>query len=177
TISLSAGSRIEMQDGAGLMTAGGDHQFTLDSATITGRAGGASDSGILLHSQSTEQAGVRVPAGTTTPIDIATGSVGLNATASQLTGDVLMESGTADIALAGGSTLTGALVERKGARVARLALDASSTWRVRGDSSLATLDNAGTGAFVAPGASGDFKTVTVDHYVGGGLLVLNTRMG
>lgn len=177
TISLSAGSRIEMQEGAGLMTAGGDHQFTLDSATITGRAGGASDSGLLLHSQSTEQAGVRVPAGTTTPIDIATGRVGLNATASQLSGDVLMESGTADIALAGGSTLTGALVERKGARVARLALDASSTWRVRGDSSLATLDNAGTVAFVAPGASGDFKTVTVDHYVGGGLLVLNTRMG
>lgn len=177
SISLSAGSRIEMQDGAGLMTAGGDHQFTLDSATITGRAGGASDSGILLHSQSTEQAGVRVPAGTTTPIDIATGRVGLNAMASQLTGDVLMESGTADIALARGSTLTGALVERKGARVARLALDASSTWRVRGDSSLATLDNAGTVAFVAPGASGGFKTVTVDHYVGGGLLVLNTRMG
>lgn len=177
TISLSAGSRIEMQEGAGLMTAGGDHQFTLDSATITGRAGGASDGGLLLHSQSTEQARVRVPAGTTTPRDIATGRVGLNATASQLTGDVLMESGTADIALAGGSTLTGALVERKGARVARLALDASSTWRVRGDSSLATLDNAGTVAFVAPGASGDFKTVTVDHYVGGGLLVLNTRMG
>lgn len=177
TISLSAGSRIEMQDGAGLMTAGGDHQFTLDSVTITGRAGGASEGGILLHSQSTEQAWVRVPAGTTTPRDIATGRVGLNATASRLTGDVLMESGSADITLAGGSTLTGSLVERKGARVARLALDASSTWRVRGDSSLATLDNAGTVAFVAPGASGDFKTVTVDHYVGGGLLVLNTRMG
>lgn len=177
TISLSAGSRIEMQDGAGLMTAGGDHQFTLDSVTITGRAGGASDGGILLHAQSTEQARVRVSAGTTTLSDIATGRVGLNATASQLTGDVLMESGTANITLAGGSTLTGSLIERKGARVARLALDASSTWRVRGDSSLATLDNAGTVAFVAPGASGDFKTVTVDHYVGGGLLVLNTRMG
>ncbi|MCZ8383724.1 autotransporter outer membrane beta-barrel domain-containing protein [Achromobacter xylosoxidans] len=177
TISLSAGSRIEMQDGAGLMTAGGDHQFTLDSATITGRAGGASEGGILLHSQSTGQARMHVPAGMTAPSDIATDRVGLNATASQLTGDVLMESGTADIALAGGSTLTGALVERKGARVARLALDASSTWRVRGDSSLATLDNAGTVAFVAPGASANFKTLTVDHYVGGGLLVLNTRMG
>ena len=48
---------------------------------------------------------------------------------------------------------------------------------MRADSSLAVLDNAGTVAFVAPGAKGGFKTLTVNQYIDGGLLVLNTRLG
>ena len=88
---------------------------------------------------------------------------------------MLIESGSADITLGRGSVLTGALIERGG--VNRLALDASSVWNVRADSSLAVLDNAGTVAFVAPGAKGGFKTLTVNQYIDGGLLVLNTRLG
>ena len=109
--------------------------------------------------------------------DIATGRIQLNAAASRLHGDVLIESGSADITLGRGSVLTGALIERGGGRVNRLALDASSVWNVRADSSLAVLDNAGTVAFVAPGAKGGFKTLTVNQYIDGGLLVLNTRLG
>ena len=90
---------------------------------------------------------------------------------------MLIESGSADITLGRGSVLTGALIERGGGRVNRLALDASSVWNVRADSSLAVLDNAGTVAFVAPGAKGGFKTLTVNQYIDGGLLVLNTRLG
>lgn len=178
SITLSRGSRVDTQDGEALLAAGGDHVFTLDSSDITARAGGAVDGGLLLRSQSSGDAiDLRTPSGSATSPDIATGRIQLNAAASRLHGDVLIESGSADITLGRGSVLTGALIERGGGRVNRLALDASSVWNVRADSSLAVLDNAGTVAFVAPGAKGGFKTLTVNQYIDGGLLVLNTRLG
>ena len=153
SITLSRGSRVDTQDGEALLAAGGDHVFTLDSSDITARAGGAVDGGLLLRSQSSGDAiDLRTPSGSATSPDIATGRIQLNAAASRLHGDVLIESGSADITLGRGSVLTGALIERGGGRVNRLALDASSVWNVRADSSLAVLDNAGTVAFVAPGA-------------------------
>ena len=178
SITLTRGSRVETQDGVALLAAGGDHVFSLDGAEINARSAGVLDGGVLLRSQSTGQASdLRVPSGSVANADIATGRIQLNAAASRLSGDVLIESGSADITLGRGSVLTGALIERGGGRVNRLALDASSVWNVRADSSMAVLDNAGTVAFVAPGAKGGFKTLTVNQYIDGGLLVLNTRLG
>ena len=151
SITLSRGSRVDTQDGEALLAAGGDHVFTLDSSDITARAGGAVDGGLLRSQSSGDAIDLRTPSGSATSPDIATGRIQLNAAASRLHGDVLIESGSADITLGRGSVLTGALIER-GGRVNRLALDASSVWNVRADSSLAVLDNAGTVAFVAPGA-------------------------
>ena len=88
-----------------------------------------------------------------------------------------MDSGNADILLKSGSVLTGAVIQRGPGRVNSLSLDGSSTWNVRNDSSLGTLNNAGTVAFTSPGAGGAFKTLTVNNYVGGGTLVLNTWLG
>ncbi|MPT26358.1 MAG: autotransporter outer membrane beta-barrel domain-containing protein [Achromobacter sp.] len=178
TVVLSRGSQVQTQDGAALVAAGGDHRFSLNDADIVGRAGGAVEAGRLLHSLSTGNTrGVRAPNGGGAAPDIATGHITLDATGSRLVGDVLMESGEADIALKGGSSLTGALIERNGGRVKSMTLDGASSWIVRGDSSLAALDNGGTVAFAAPKAPGDFKTLTVDNYTGKGVLVLHTRLG
>ena len=122
SITLSRGSRVDTQDGEALLAAGGDHVFTLDSSDITARAGGAVDGGLLLRSQSSGDAiDLRTPSGSATSPDIATGRIQLNAAASRLHGDVLIESGSADITLGRGSVLTGALIERAAA--------ASTVWR------------------------------------------------
>ena len=114
SITLSRGSRVDTQDGEALLAAGGDHVFTLDSSDITARAGGAVDGGLLLRSQSSGDAiDLRTPSGSATSPDIATGRIQLNAAASRLHGDVLIESGSADITLGRGSVLTGALIERR----------------------------------------------------------------
>ncbi|MFY4257634.1 autotransporter outer membrane beta-barrel domain-containing protein [Achromobacter xylosoxidans] len=177
-ITLNRGTRVETQDGAALVAAGGDHLFSLNDADIVGRGAGATETGLLLHSASTGHiSGLRDPSSGGAAPDIATGLVKLDATASRLVGDVLMESGDADIALKGGSSLTGALIERNGSRVKLMTLDSTSRWAVRGNSSLAVLDNGGTVAFAPPKMPSDFKTLTVDNYTGGGVLVLNTRLG
>ncbi len=178
TVTLNRGTHVETQDGAALVAAGGNHRFSLNGVDIIGRAGGAIEAGRLLYSLSTSNTnGVRAPAGGGAAPDIATGLITLDATSSRLVGDVWMESGNANIALKAGSSLTGALVEHSGGRVRMMKVDGASTWNVRGDSSLATLDNAGTVAFAPPTATGEFKTLTVDNYTGRGVLVLNTRLG
>jgi len=103
--------------------------------------------------------------------------VTVDATHSVLTGDVWTESGQVDIALKGGTVLTGATIQRGTGTIDRLAVDPTSTWNVRNDSALGTLDNAGTVAFVAPSGNRGFKTLTVNNYAGGGTLVLNTQLG
>jgi hypothetical protein len=170
-VTLKNGTHISTQDGAGLLATGGSHTFTIENSGITARSGGVEEDGVLLHSRA-----VTVTSGGVSTV-IETEQVALDATNAALKGDVVMDSGSADISLKSGSVLTGALIERGIGRVNSLSLDGSSTWNVRGDSSLGTLNAAGTVAFTSPGAGGAFKTLTVNNYVGGGTLVLNTRLG
>lgn len=171
TVTLRNGSRIDTQDGVGLLASGGGHTFLVSDSDITARAGGDVGSGVLLHSRA-----VTVTSGGVSTV-IESEQVTLDATNARLTGDVLADSGTVDVSLANGSTLNGALVQRGTGRINGLTLDGTSTWIVRGDSSLATLSNAGTVAFAAPAGGAGFKTLTVNNYVGGGTLVLNTQLG
>ena len=178
SITLSRGSRVDTQDGEALLAAGGDHVFTLDSSDITARAGGAVDGGLLLRSQSSGDAiDLRTPSGSATSPDIATGRIQLNAAASRLHGDVLIESGSADITLGRGSVLTGALIEAR--RRPRQPSGAGCVQRLeRARRFLA--GGAGQrrhGRVRGAGRQGGFKTLTVNQYIDGGLLVLNTRLG
>lgn len=157
------GTRISTQDAAALATQAGSQTFMVSDSIITGRASGQLDGGVLLRA--TAQNGLKSE------------QVVLDATNSFLTGDIMIEEGRATAHLKNGSVLTGALVQRGAGRISELAVDGASTWRVRGDSSLGTLTNAGLVAFAAPAAGAGFKTVTVNNYVGAGTLEINTRLG
>lgn len=171
TISIEDGSQIDTQDGTALLATGANHSFSVSGATITARTGGSVDNGVLLRSdflRSTSN-------GTTTDIDSE--QVTLNAARSALSGDIVAASGRVDVSLTARSTLTGALVQRGSGKLNSMSLDSTSVWNMRGDSTLGTLANGGTVAFSAPAGGTDFKTLTVNHYVGGGTLVLNTQLG
>lgn len=171
TVTFRNGSRIDTQDGVGLLASGGSHTFLASDSDITTRTGGDIDNGVLLHSRA-----VTVTSGGVSTV-IESEQVTLDASNARLTGDVLADSGAVDVSLRNGSVLTGAVAQRGTGLVNSLTVDGASTWNVRGDSSLGTLTNAGTVAFTAPAGAGGFKTLTVSHYVGGGTLVLNTRLG
>ncbi|MBV7499515.1 autotransporter outer membrane beta-barrel domain-containing protein [Achromobacter sp. ACM05] len=168
---LSDGSDLQTHDGVGFLVRGGDHDITVQNATVVARAGGDEGSGILLRTQATPSAGI-VPGQ-----PYQTQGVTLNATGALMTGDVLTaDSGRVDIGLASGSEWTGAVRAGQGS-VDSVKLDASSVWNVRGDSAIKTLTNAGVVRFVSPGAQSGFKTLTVSDYIGGGTLVMNTHLG
>ena len=168
---LSNGSNLQTHDGVGFLVRGGDHDITVQNATVVARAGGDEASGILLRTQATPSAGI-VPGQ-----PYQTQRVTLNATGALMTGDVLTsDSGRVDIGLASGSEWTGAVRAGQGS-VDSVKLDASSVWNMRGDSAVKTLTNAGVVRFVSPGAQSGFKTLTVSDYIGGGTLVMNTHLG
>jgi len=168
---LSNGSNLQTHDGVGFLVRGGDHDITVQNATVVARAGGDEASGILLGTQATPSAGI-VPGQ-----PYQTQRVTLNAIGALMTGDVLTsDSGRVDIGLASGTEWTGAVRAGQGS-VDSVKLDASSVWNVRGDSAVKTLTNAGVVQFVSPGAQSGFKTLTVSDYIGGGTLVMNTHLG
>ena len=166
-LQLLNGSAVETTDGVGLLASGGNHNLTLDGTRVLARANGVEDDGIFLRTAQATLSGGAI---------VETAQVNLDATASTMTGDVLADSGVLDMELKSGSVLTGAVISRTG-RVNSLSLDNSSVWNVRGDSNLGTLNNAGTVSFVSPNAHAGFKTLTVNDYVGGGTLVMNTQLG
>lgn len=171
SVVLADGSNLQTHDGVGFLVRGGDHDITVQNATVVARAGGDESSGILLRTQATPNAGI-VPGQ-----PYQTQRVTLNATGALMTGDVLTsDSGRVDIDLAIGSEWTGAVRAGQGS-VDSVSLDASSVWNVRGDSAVKTLTNAGVVRFVSPGAQSGFKTLTVSDYIGGGTLVMNTHLG
>lgn len=171
TVTVTNGIRIDTQDGTGMLATGADHTFQLTDATITARAGGNADGGVLLRTETLSS----TSGGVTTNVD--TGQVTLDATRSLLTGDVVANNGTIDVSLKSGSVLTGAMVQHTGGRTNSLTLDADSIWNMRGDSALGTLTNPGIVAFAAPAGATGFKTLKVNNYVGGGTLVLNAQLG
>ena len=158
TLALGPGTVIDTQDGIGLQLSGGDHRVMLEDTDIMARQGGNAEDGVLLHMRP-----AKVTSGGVVTM-VETGQVDLSASASALNGHVIAASGTLDMRLSNGSTLSGAIRESGTGRVNSLALDGTSTWNVRGDSTLGTLSNAGTVAF-SPGADG-FKTLTVENYEG-----------
>ncbi len=171
TVTVRNGSLVDTRNGTGLLALGGNHTFIVSDSTITARTSAAADTGILLDANYNDISSSGL--GTLLNAEHIT----LDATHALLTGDVLANDGAVDVSLTRGSVLTGALVQRATGKINRLDLDASSTWNVRNDSTLATLNNAGTVAFVAPSGATGFKTLTVNNYVGGGTLVLNTQLG
>ncbi|WP_191578629.1 autotransporter outer membrane beta-barrel domain-containing protein [Achromobacter insolitus] len=168
---LSNGSDLQTHDGVGFLVRGGDHDITVQNATVVARAGGDDASGILLRTQATPNAGI-IPGQ-----PYQTQRVTLNATDALLTGDVLTsDSGRVDIGLASSSEWTGAVRAGQGS-VDSVSIDGSSVWNMRGDSAVKTLTNGGVVRFVSPGAQSGFKTLTVSDYIGGGTLVMNTHLG
>lgn len=53
---LSDGSNLQTHDGVGFLVRGGDHDITVQNATVVARAGGDEASGILLRTQATPSA-------------------------------------------------------------------------------------------------------------------------
>ncbi|WP_313369974.1 autotransporter outer membrane beta-barrel domain-containing protein, partial [Achromobacter animicus] len=171
SVVLADGSNLQTHDGVGFLVRGGDHDITVQNATVVARAGGDDASGILLRTQATPNSG-SVPGQ-----PYQTQRVTLNATDALLTGDVLTsDSGRVDIGLASSSEWTGAVRAGQGS-VDSVSIDGSSVWNMRGDSAVKTLTNAGVVRFVSPGAQSGFKTLTVSDYIGGGTLVMNTHLG
>ena len=164
-------SKLQTEDGAALWLQGDNYELTLKNTEVTGRKGSDADSGTVLRVSDLFF---------TDGSSIATSQAILKADASRLTGDVLVNSGTAvvDVSLINGSVLTGAINGSDGHYANSLMLDASSVWNVRGDSGISRLSSAGTVAFVAPLADGGFKTLTIKgDYVGNdGILVMNTAL-
>ncbi|GKX60010.1 autotransporter family protein [Leminorella grimontii] len=101
---------------------------------------------------------------------------------SLITGDVVMtehpDGAKFDMYLNEGSQLTGAVNNlASDATALSLNIDSSSLWNVRGDSNLNTLRNGGSVSFMSPSSAGEFKTVSVGAYEGGGQLSINTALG
>ncbi len=164
-------SQLQTEDGPALWLQGSNHALTLNNTDVVARQAGSVDGGRLLRVSDTVF---------TDGSSVATSDILFSADNSRLTGDVVVDSATANVqmALANASVLTGALRGDSGFHVASLSLDDSSRWNLRGDSTVGTLRHAGTIAFVAP-TRGDFKTLTITgDYVGnGGTWVMNRQLG
>lgn len=153
-------STLGTQNSPAMLFLGGHYDVTVKGSEVTGRSAGAH--GQLLAVQDLSA-------------DFVTKIVTLKADSSSLVGDVLVFSPSADVSvdLANRSTLVGAVRQ-----AASVALDSTSAWRVRGDSTVGTVGNGGNIAFVAPAAGENFKTLVVNNYVGtNGALTFNARLG
>lgn len=107
---------------------------------------------------------------------VASGQGTLNANGQILSGDLRADAGAAlTLNLNGGSVYTGTPSLGDASSTAAINVnDASSTWNVTADTTLASLGNAGTVAFGAP-VNGAYKSVTVNgDYRGGGTVAMNT---
>ncbi|QKW58975.1 autotransporter outer membrane beta-barrel domain-containing protein [Stenotrophomonas sp. NA06056] len=164
-------SRLQTQDGPALWLQGSNHELTLNNTDVVARQLGNLDGGRLLRVSDTVF---------TDGSSVATSDILFTADNSRLTGDVVVDSATANVqmTLRNGTVLNGALRNDSGYQVAQLAMDDSSQWNVRGNSSVGSLDHAGTIAFVAP-TTDDFKTLTVtgDYAGNDGHWLFNRALG
>lgn len=159
-----ADSTLGTHDGPAMVLLGGHHDVTVSGSEITGNSAGGP--GLLLWVDDFN--------GPTNSFNPA-GTVLLKSNSSALVGDVEVFSPSAKVSidLSNKSTLVGAVQ-----RVEKLSLDSTSVWRVRGDSTVGTLANGGSVAFVVPAAGENFKTLTTKNYVGtNGALTFNARLG
>ncbi len=164
-------STLQTQDGPALWLQGSNHELTLNNTDVVARQQGNLDGGRLLRVSDTVF---------TDGSSVATADILFTADNSRLTGDVVVDSATANVqmTLRNGTVFNGALRNDSGYQVGQLAMDDSSQWNVRSNSSVGSLDHAGTIAFVAP-TTDDFKTLTVTgDYVGNdGHWLFNRALG
>ncbi|MGE7957820.1 autotransporter outer membrane beta-barrel domain-containing protein [Pseudomonas sp. NPDC089530] len=153
-------SHIETADGAAIAVNGSGFTAEVADSTIIGKS--ATGDGMLLNVKDMGATAAR--------------DVQLNAQRSRLEGDVLLDSGSAGIALRDHSLLTGALLDNAGRTLDRMSLDDSSLWRMRENSRVARLDNGGMVSFVTPDSA--FKVLDVSgNLSGGGLFEMRTDLG
>jgi len=178
---MTDGSWVDARNSAALRLSGGSHQLSISDSTVVGRAGSESGTlllvedvtGVLPLEQLLDPSMVPGP-------PVAAHRVDFDASGSDLYGDVVVDSATADVhmVLRNGTRFSGALRNDSGYQVAQLVLDGSSQWNVRASSSVGSLDHAGTISFVAP-TTDDFKTLTITgDYVGNdGHWLFNRALG
>ncbi len=164
-------SVIEAKRGPALRVGGGGSStFDLENTRVTGTGEGA-----LLFSSADY-----IYDDGTNVIPMPVGKASVNAAASSLEGDILVQSGAVNFDLREGSFLKGAaLVGQAGLMLDHLAIDKTSEWMISGASTLNTLESAGTVSFAAPDAGGAFKTLTVkgDYLADDSLFILNSKLG
>ncbi|NBF04562.1 autotransporter outer membrane beta-barrel domain-containing protein [Pseudomonas sp. Fl5BN2] len=154
-------SRIETQDGAGILVNGGGLTTHLTDSVLIGRRGGQPGTALWITDRAS---------------GVLAGAVKLDAVRSHLQGDVLVDAGSLQLSLADHSSLDGAI--KGGGRDTQLTLDDSSAWLLRGDSSLTGLTNNGVVEFADPGLAGAFKQLQVSgDLAGDGLYIMNTDLG
>ncbi len=164
-------SRIEAQNAAALgVRGGGENTFNLEDSHIVGNG----DNAMLFFSDE-----YIYDDGKGTVIPMAVGTVDVNANASLLQGDILVNSGVIRFDLKEGSLLEGAaLLSAQDLTVDHIGIDAASAWKITGNSVVNNLHNAGTISFGAPDEEA-FKSLIVrgDYDSEDGSLILNSRLG
>nr|BFD42608.1 pertactin autotransporter [Pseudomonas sp. FFPRI_1] len=162
-------SYIETEDGAGIAVKGSGLTANLVDTTLIGKSRSGNGTALRIGEWDNDST-PGAPA-------IAARAVQLNAQRSYLEGDVVVDSGSASLSLQDHSTLLGALqVGADGRTLDRLHIDDSSTWQVRGDSTLKDLQTTGTISFDTPGSG--FKVLDVlGNLTGSGLFEMRTDLG
>ncbi|NBF11534.1 autotransporter outer membrane beta-barrel domain-containing protein [Pseudomonas sp. Fl4BN1] len=154
-------SRIETQDGAGILVNGGGLTTRFTDSVLIGRSGGQPGTALWI----TDRAD-----------GVLAGAVKLDAVRSHLQGDVLVDAGSLQLSLADHSSLDGAI--KGGSQDTQLTLDDSSAWTLRGDSVLTRMSNNGVVEFADPGLAGAFKQLQVTGDLSGdGHYIMNTDLG
>jgi len=106
---------------------------------------------------------------------LAADLVRLDSDHSFIDGDVLVEGGALQLSLNNQSRLEGAVNDTPGH--SSLSLDDSSTWLMRGDSSVGQLTNKGSVEFATPAASDFMRLKVVGDLQGDGQYIMNTDLG
>ena len=163
-------SHFRTTDGPAFWLQGGNHALDLAGSTVEAGNHGNPGHGLLLRVSNLSLSDGRM---------VDTGIAQFHADASTLSGDVLVDSGSASVRmqLSNGSILTGNLSGANGNHVASLGLDASSRWQVTGDSVLGSFEHAGMVELLPAVGDGGFKTMTVrgDYHANGGQWIFNTQ--
>ena len=153
---------LDIADGSALLVLGGENNtITISGSTI--KAGQGANA--LLFSSDVYKN------------EHETGFANVTATASKLSGDVLINSGSVDFDLSDKSVWSGAAKIGANDQILNsLSLDATSSWLITGDSTLNSLTNNGAVAFFQ--SNSNFKTLTVkSDYSSSGLFAVNTQLG
>ncbi|MEJ8291953.1 autotransporter outer membrane beta-barrel domain-containing protein, partial [Delftia tsuruhatensis] len=158
-----SGSQVRSEQSAAVYVAGGIDTLSLSDSTVESTA----PKGVLLQLDRT-----------------LGGDLTVLAERSRLGGDLDLKADSVErfvLDLRDHSEFTGAALDGRtegGSIAHRIAIDGSSVWKLRGDSTVNDLSNDGSIEFVAPTAD-DFKTLTVegDYSSNNGRLQLSTRLG
>lgn len=160
-------SQLDADGGTAFWLQGGNHELQLRGSQVNAVAGIPGN--LLRVSDTVFNDGSA----------IATGVVRFSAAASDLRGDIQVDSATAalDLSLQDGTRWRGALLENEGLHARSLAVDGSSQWALTGDSAVTALDHAGRISFAPPTAEGFGRLTVHGGYVGrDGVFDINTRL-